>query len=121
MAPIPHESFLAKKAKYDVKRPATETFLDLKLLKRKNLGVPGSNPDYKSLDEDEEEDEQETEKAVLKLPPSLGDILSKKQNGSIDDAQEIRNKLPVLDDQIKDYEEDFPNDKEKRGNIHCYL
>ena len=80
------------------------------------LGVPGLNPDYKSLDEDEEEDEQETEKAVLKLPPSLGDILSKKQNGSIDDAQEIRNnKLPVLDDQIKDYEEDFPNDKEKRG------
>ena len=74
------------------------------------------------MDEDEEEDEQETEKAVLKLPPSLGDILSKKQNGSIDDdAQEIRNnKLPVLDDQIKDYEEDFPNDKEKRGNIHCY-
>ena len=121
MAPIPHESFLAKKAKYDVKRPATETFLDLKLLKRKNLGVPGSNPDYKSLDEDEDEEEQETEKAVLKLPPSLGDILSKKQNGSIDDAQEIRNKLPVLDDQIKDYEEDFPNDKEKRGNIHCYL
>ena len=119
MAPIPHESFLAKKAKYDGKRPATETFLDLKLLKRKNnLGVPGSNPDYKSLDEDEEEDEQETEKAVLKLPPSLGDILSKKQNGSIDDAQEIgNNKLPaVLDDQIKDYEEDFPNDKEKRGN-----
>ena len=39
-----------------------------------------------------------------------------------DDAQEIRNnKLPVLDDQIKDYEEDFPNDKEKRGNIRsCY-
>jgi len=111
---IPHESFLAKKAKYDGKRPATETFLDLKLLKRKNLGVPGSNPDYENLDEDEEEDEQETEKAVLKLPPSLGDILSKKQNGSIADAQEIRNKLPVLDDQIKDYEEDFPNDKEKR-------
>ena len=75
------------------------------------------------MDEDEEEDKQETEKAVLKLPPSLGDILSKKQNGSIDDdAQEIRNnKLPVLDDQIKDYEEDFPNDKEKRGNIRsCY-
>ena len=81
-----------------------------------DLGVPGLNPDYKSLDEDE--DEQETEKSVLKLPPSLGDILSKKQNGSIDDAQDIRNnKLPVLDDQIKDYEEDFPNDKEKRGNI----
>ena len=121
MAPIPHESFLAKKAKYDGKRPATETFLDLKLLKRNNLGVLGSNPDYKSLDEDEEEeDEQETEKAVLKLPPSLGDILSKKQNGSIDDAQDIKNnKLPVLDDQIKDYEEDFPNDKEKRGNIQC--
>ena len=38
MAPIPHESFLAKKAKYDGKRPATETFLDLKLLKRNNLG-----------------------------------------------------------------------------------
>ena len=76
------------------------------------------------MDEDDEEDEQETEKAVLKLPPSLGDILSKKQNGSMidDDAQEIRNnKLPVLDDQIKDYEEDFPNDKEKRGNIRsCY-
>merc|ERR1740129_1153024 len=96
-------------------------FLDLKLLKRNNLDVPGSNPDYKSLDEDEEEDKQETEKAVLKLPPSLGDILSKKQNGSMidDDAQEIRNnKLPVLDDQIKDYEEDFPNDKEKRG---CFV
>ena len=38
MEPIPHESFLAKKAKYDGKRPATETFLDLKLLKRNNLG-----------------------------------------------------------------------------------
>ena len=38
IAPIPHESFLAKKAKYDGKRPATETFLDLKLLKRNNLG-----------------------------------------------------------------------------------
>ena len=38
MAPIPHESFLAKKAKYDGKKPATETFLDLKLLKRNNLG-----------------------------------------------------------------------------------
>ena len=38
IAPIPHESFLAKKAKYEGKKPATETFLDLKLLKRNNLG-----------------------------------------------------------------------------------
>ena len=100
--PIPHESFLAKKAKYDEKA-ATQTFLDLNLLKRKN-------PEDEGLEEDDEEDEHETETAVLKVPPNLD---SKKQNGTVlidEDAQETKNNLAAAD-----YEEDFPNDKEKRG------
>ena len=53
---------------------------------------------------------QETERAVLKLPPNSED------DKEPDDAQEVKNNLPVLaDDQIKEYEEDFPSDKEKRG------
>ena len=55
-------------------------------------------------------DFQETERAVLKLPPNSED------DKEPDDAQEVKNNLPVLaDDQIKEYEEDFPSDKEKRG------
>ena len=101
--PIPHESFLAKKAKYDEKA-VTQTFLDLNLLKRKN-------PEDENLEEDDEEEEHETETAVLKVPPNLD---SKKQNGTVlidEDAQETKNNLAPP----ADYEEDFPNDKEKRG------
>ena len=93
---------MAKKAKYDEKAK-TQTFLDLNLLKRKN-------PENESLEEDDEEEEHETETAVLKVPPNLD---SKKQNGTVlidEDAQETKNNLAAAD-----YEEDFPNDKEKRG------
>ena len=46
----------------------------------------------------------------MKLPPNSED------DKEPEDAQEVKNNLPVLaDDQIKEYEEDFPSDKEKRG------
>ena len=46
----------------------------------------------------------------MKLPPNSED------DKEPDDAQEVKNNLPILaDDQIKEYEEDFPSDKEKRG------
>jgi len=101
--PIPHESFLAKKAKME-QNPATQSFLDLKLLKRDK-----DTETEKMEEEDEDETEEETERAVLKLPPNSED------DKEPDDAQEVKNNLPVLaDDQIKEYEEDFPSDKEKR-------
>ena len=106
----PHESFLAKKAKYDEKA-ATQTFLDLKLLKRKN-------PEDENLEEnddgEDDDEENETETAVLKVPPNLD---SKKPNETVlidEDAQETKNNLAPA----ADYEEDFPNDKEKRG-MYC--
>jgi len=102
--PIPHESFLAKKAKME-QNPATQSFLDLKLLKRDK----DTETEKVEEEEDEEETEEETERAVLKLPPNSED------DKEPDDAQEVKNNLPVLaDDQIKEYEEDFPSDKEKR-------
>ena len=52
--PIPHESFLAKKAKLE-QNSATQSFLDLKLLKR------DKDTETEKM---EEEDEDETEEVI---------------------------------------------------------
>ena len=67
--PIPHESFLAKKAKME-QNPATQSFLDLKLLKR--------DKDTETEKVEEEEDEDETEEVSLLFGQNfttIGDIL----------------------------------------------